>query len=139
MLAPLTGLIRGTAITARAIAARSPPGVSDPARPTTMASAARAWPGSHNPVAAAMIPAFSRFTTPDKNAALVPGKPTSRSAATPSISSAAPDPMPSAGPSSRPANSSNPSGIPDAPSTPAPAAGRRRPTSASAACLRALA
>ena len=64
-------------MTARRIAARSWAGVSDPARSSTMASAARAsagsrtrWPDDDG--------AFSRLRIPARNAAFVPGRLTSR-------------------------------------------------------------
>ncbi len=126
-------------MTARPIAARSAGGVSDPARPSTMASAARASPGSRNAVAAAMIAALSRFTIPARNAALVPGRFTSRYQATSSISPASRPDTPRTAPSSRPVNSSTLSGICAGPSGAHPGAGRRRISSATAACLPALA
>jgi len=122
-----------TSMTARAIADRSPPGVSDPARPSTSASAARASPGSSTAVAAAMISAFSAVTIPARNAARVPGSLTSRSQASPSRSSAAPRESPSAGASSALLNSSHAAGIRAGPCTAHPRAGRRRINSATAA------
>ena len=65
-------------MTARLIAARSAGGVRDPARSSTMASAARASPGSSSAVAPAMIRALYSVTIPDRNAALVPGSLTSK-------------------------------------------------------------
>ena len=58
MLAALFALPGATSMTARVIAARSPGGVSVPARPSTIASAARASPGSSTAVADAMIAAL---------------------------------------------------------------------------------
>ena len=68
-----------TSITARVIAARSPGGVSAPARPSTSASAAPARAGSSSTVAPAMITALRRLRIPARNAALVPGRFTSSS------------------------------------------------------------
>jgi hypothetical protein len=62
-----------TSITARAIAARSAPGVSRPARSSTFASAARASAGSRSWVAWDMTCALYREMTPSRNNAMVPG------------------------------------------------------------------
>ena len=59
-------------ITARAIAARNAPGVSRPARSSTIASAARASAGSRSWVAWKMICALYREMTPFRNNAMVP-------------------------------------------------------------------
>ena len=67
-----------TSITARAIAARSPPGVSRAARSSTSASAARASSGSSRPVALAMIWALDMLMVPSSSATLVPGRWVSR-------------------------------------------------------------
>ena len=126
-------------MTARAIAARSPGGVSVPARPSTFASAARASCGSSSTVAPAMIIALRRLTIPDRNAALVPGRLTSSSWASDTMSPAAARDSPSTEASSCATNSSAASGICAGPWTAAPRAGRRRISSATAACLRLLA
>ena len=126
-------------MTARAIAARSPGGVSAPARPSTMASAARASAGSSSTVAAAMIIALRWLRIPARNAALVPGRLTSSSWASDTMSPAAARDSPSTEASSCGTNSSEASGICAGPATTAPGAGRRRSSSATAACLRLLA
>ena len=64
--------------TARAIAARSPPGVSPAARPSTPASAAAASAGSSSAVAAAISRALARLIVPSRSAARVPGRCVSR-------------------------------------------------------------
>ena len=123
-------------MTAWAIAARSPPGLSRPARPRTRASAARASAGSSIMVARAMISTLAWRSTPVRNASLVPGSFTSRAWARSSIASAALRVSASAQRTSSPANSSQPSGIRAWPSSVQPGAGRRRMNSATAACLR---
>ena len=60
--------------TARAIAARSAPGVRRAARSRTSCSAARASSGSRNAVARAMISALYREIVPSSSAAAVPGQ-----------------------------------------------------------------
>ena len=62
-----------TSITAWAIAARSPPGVSRAARSRTLPSAARAPASSSRAVARAMSSALYRETVPSSSAAFVPG------------------------------------------------------------------
>ncbi len=126
-------------MTARVIAARSPGGVSVPARSSTMASAARASAGSSSAVASAMIIALRRLRIPDRNAALVPGRLTSSSWASDTISPAPVRVSPSAEASSCAANSSPAPGSCAGPGAAAPGAGRRRSSSAAAACLRLLA
>ena len=64
VLTPLAGLVRGNRMTARAIAARSPPGLSRPARPSTISSAARASPGSRTWVARAMTSTLAWRSSP---------------------------------------------------------------------------
>jgi len=127
-----------TSITARAIAARSPGGVSSPARPSTIASATRASAGSSTAVAPAMIIALRRLRIPARNAALVPGRLISSSWASDTMSPAAVRVSPSAAASSCAANSSDAPGIPAGPCAAVPGAGRRRSSSATAACLRLL-
>ena len=107
-----------TCITARAIADRSPPGVSRPARPSTFSSAARASSGSSSAVAHAMICTLACRSVPARNAALVPGSLTSRSRARSSIASAAPRPSASSWAISSPANSSRSAGSCAGPSSP---------------------
>ena len=97
--------------TARAIAARSPPGVSRPARPSTSASALRASAGSSTAAARAMISTFDARSVPSRNAAFVPGSLTSRSRARSSRPSAIPRDSPSSAASSVTVNSSHPAGI----------------------------
>ena len=75
-----------TSITARAIAARSPPGVSRAARSRTLASAAAASSGSSSAVAAAISRALPRLIVPSSSAARVPGSRVSRCSAVPSSS-----------------------------------------------------
>ena len=70
-------------ITARAIAARSPAGVSRAARSSTSASAARASSSSSSTVAPAMISALYRETVPSSSAAFVPGSRAGRACAMP--------------------------------------------------------
>jgi hypothetical protein len=106
-----------TCMTARAIAARSPPGVSVPARSRTRASAARASSGVRSRVAAAMIRACFSRRTPDRNAALVPGSLTSRWWAMSNRSDAAQADSASAGASSSGVNSSQAAGIRAGPSS----------------------
>ena len=126
-----------TSITARAIADRSPPGVSRPARPSTLLLRRprlpriehRGGPGDDLRLGCRSVPA--------RNAALVPGSLTSRSRARSSIASAAPRPSASSWAISSPANSSRSAGSRAAPATAQPGAGRRRVNSARAACLRA--
>jgi hypothetical protein len=55
------------------IAARNPPGVSRPARPSTSASAARAPAASSSLVAVAISCALYREIVPSRSAAAVPG------------------------------------------------------------------
>ena len=62
-----------TSITAAAMAARSPPGVSRAARSRTLSSAARASASSSSAVARAMISALYRVIVPSSSAAAVPG------------------------------------------------------------------
>ncbi len=126
-----------TSMTARAIAARSPPGVRRPARPSTIASAARASPGSSSAVAAAMICALSSRTIPSRSVARVPGSLASRAAARVSRSSARPRCSASAYASSSAVNSAHAAGIRAGPSGGQPGSGRRRISSAAAASLRA--
>ena len=135
----LRALAGATSITARAIAARSPPGVSPPARPSTSSSAARASAGSSTAAARAMISTFDARSVPSRNAALVPGSLTSRSCARSSSPSAAPRDSPSTAASSVTVNSSHAAGIEAGPSGTQPGSGRRRVNSAMAACLRAAA
>ena len=135
----LRALSGATSITARAIAARSPPGVSRPARPSTSASAARASAGSSTVAARAMISTLDSRRVPSRNAARVPGSLTSRSLARSSSPSAVPRDSASTEASSVTVNSSHPAGIRAGPSGAQPGSGRRRMNSATAACLRALA
>ena len=100
-----------TSITARTIAARSPPGVSRPARPSTIASARRASAGSSTATARAMISTLDARSVPSRNAARVPGSFTSRSRARPSRSSAVPRDSPSSAATSVTVNSSQAAGI----------------------------
>jgi len=86
-----------------------------------------------------MIAALRWFKIPARNAALVPGRFTSSSSARDSMSPAAAEDSPRIEPSSRAVNSSHAAGIRAGPAGPHPAAGRRRISSAAAACLRALA
>ena len=86
-----------------------------------------------------MIIALRRLKIPDRNAALVPGRLISSSWASDTISPAAARDSPSTEASSWTTNSSQAPGIRAAPWTAAPRAGRRRISSATAACLRLLA
>ena len=85
-----------------------------------------------------MIIALRWLRIPDRNAVFVPGRLTSSSCASERMSSAIPRDSPSTAPSSRGVNSSNPSGIWPGPAGTHPSAGRRRISSATAACLRLL-
>ena len=114
-------------ITARAIAARSPPGVSRPARSSTSASAARASASSSRPVAVAISRALPRLTVPSRSAARVPGRWVSRCPAVPVSSPARNRDSPSA------------FAIWSAVNSASSGAGFRRESSATTASLRAAA
>ena len=114
-------------MTARAIAARSPAGVSRAARSSTSASAARASSSSSSTVARAMISALYRETVPSSSAAAVPGRRAGRVCAIPIRLSARARDSPSAHATWSAVNSAS--------SSP----GFRRASSAIAASLRACA
>ena len=76
-----------------------------PARPSTIASAARASSRSSSIVAAAMTRALSRVKIPEWQAARVPGKLVSNAAASARASAASTDDTASAALISRPTNS----------------------------------
>ena len=114
-------------MTARAIAARSPAGVSRAARSSTSASAARASSSSSSTVAPAMISALYREIVPSSSAAFVPGRRRGRVWAMPIRLSARARDSPSAYATWSPVNSWS--------SSP----GLRRASSATAASLRACA
>ena len=78
-------VLGATSMTARAMAARRLPGVSRPARSSTLASAALASSGSRVEVARTMISALGRVITPSRSAAIVPGSRVARCHATVSI------------------------------------------------------
>ena len=73
-----------TSMTARRMAARSPPGVSRPARSSTFFSAARASAASSSAVADTMTSALYREITPSRSAVFVPGSRVSSARAKPS-------------------------------------------------------
>ena len=70
-------------MTARAIAARSVPGVSRAARSSISASAARASSSPSSAVARAMISALHREIVPSSSPAFVPGRRAGRACAIP--------------------------------------------------------
>ena len=86
-----------------------------------------------------MIRTLFSCTIPARNAAAVPGSLTARSQDSSRRPAAAQADWASAGASSSPVNSSHPAGIRAGPSGTQPGAGRRRISSAAAACLRAAA
>ena len=128
-----------TSITARAMAARSPPGVSRAARSRTFASAARASAGSSSAVAPVMSSALNRVMVPSRSAAMVPGSRVCRVWARSSRHPARPRDSASAWASWSAAYSSQVSGIRAGPSGSQPGLGLRRISSAAAASLRAAA
>jgi hypothetical protein len=115
-------------MTARLMAARSWPGLSPAAWPSTWSSACRAWPASRTALSRAMMTTWDCRSRPARNNACVPGSLTARSQASDAMPSAARRVSASAHLTSADAESRHAPGIPAAP--PVTAASAARPAMA---------